>query len=426
VQLVNLADPERLKGDALKAYQDWLAVAGTITPLSDVNYQRPQLIVDALIGTGLDRNLNSQWLEVVELINKSTLPVLAIDIPSGLDANTGHVWGGAVKADLSITFIALKQGMYTAQARDYCGEIIFKSLAVPAELYQQVNSPISLLNWTSLQTQLPPRNASSHKGQHGKVLIIGGNQGMPGAVRIAGEAALRSGAGLVKIITHSDHAAMLIATRPELMVQGISNPDSEKDQIKESLDWADSIAIGPGLGSNSWALALLELSLQQTQSKVLDADALNLLSQFASTDLTKAILTPHPGEAARLLEIGIQEVENDRYQALRQLLQKYHSTIVLKGAGSLIGSTVDSSAENNSDYPISVCPYGNAGMSSAGMGDCLSGIVASLLNQTPTAKLTAEIAVSIHAKAGDMAAKDGMIGLLASDLMPHIRTLRNA
>jgi len=418
VQLVNLADPQRLKGDALKAYQDWLAVDGLITAFNEVNYRPAQLIVDALIGTGLDRNLNSQWLAVVEKINQSSQPILAIDIPSGLDADTGHVWGGAVKADKTVTFIALKQGMYTGQARDYCGEIIFKSLAVPAEIYAQYPSAVNLLSWSEQKLQLPKRSATSHKGTHGKILLIGGNRGMSGAVRLAAEAALRSGAGLVKVLTHRDNLSIVATPHPELMVTGIEN---EEENIQSYLEWADCIAIGPGLGRDNWAQNLLGQALRYEKSKVLDADALNLLNQFNSVDLSHSVLTPHPGEAARLLDVDIAVIESDRYQAIRQLHNKYKSTVILKGAGSLIA---------DSDQRISVCPYGNAGMASGGMGDCLTGIIATLLGQVElgrieTAELAAQLAVSIHAKAADSAAKAGMIGLLARDLMEPLRSLIN-
>jgi len=416
VQLVNLADTDRLKGDALLAYQDWLNVGGTITPLREVNYSHAQLIVDALIGTGLDRPLNSQWLGVVNTINQANLPVLAVDIPSGLDANTGATWGGAVKAKQTVTFIGLKQGMYTAQAREYCGEIIFKSLGVPIEIYQQRPSTFKLLQWTEQLPQLPKRTSISHKGEHGKVLIIGGNRSMPGAVSMAGEAALRSGAGLVKIITHRDNLAIVAATRPELMVTAIDDPHNSQAELQQLLEWADSIAIGPGLGNDNWSKALLNSVLLHNQPKVLDADALNLLAQMESAQLSNAVLTPHPGEAARLLDRDIYAIEGDRYSSAKQLQEKYQSTIVLKGAGTLVAT----------QQQISVCPYGNAGMASGGMGDCLTGILATLLNQIPSPSLAAQLAVSLHAKAADQAAKEGTIGLLASDLMSHIRNLINS
>ncbi|MEO1945250.1 MAG: NAD(P)H-hydrate epimerase [Candidatus Thioglobus sp.] len=199
--VISLVETTQLSGDALTACQDWKQQGSISFNSSALEIQPADLIVDAILGTGLNRKLSSQWNETIELINQYTnVPVMAIDIPSGLDSNTGSLWGNTIKADITVTFIARKLGMYTSQARDYCGEIIFSSLGVPDSLYQQYSSSASLLDWEQLQKQIKPRLASSHKGSFGNVLIIGGNSTMSGSMILAGQAALRSGAGLVKII----------------------------------------------------------------------------------------------------------------------------------------------------------------------------------------------------------------------------------
>lgn len=429
VQLVNLADVDRLKGDAFRAYQDWINFGGVITPLKSVNFNSAQLIIDALIGTGLDRELDEEWLQVVESINQSTQPVVAIDIPSGLDANTGSIWGGAVKAHYTITFIGLKQGLYTGQAREYCGEIIFKSLGVPQEIYAQKPSVVKLLKWSEQRKLLPRRHRCCHKSELGKVLLIGGNRGYSGAIRIAAEAALRSGAGLVKVVTHPDSFAVVSQGRPELMVSSIAHPDLHREELDMLFEWADCIAIGPGLGQDDWSNSLLVFTLTQTKPKVLDADALNLLAQLNLAELpfydpSQILITPHPGEAARLLKRSTHEVESDRYQSIQELSRQFAATVILKGAGTLIAAAAQSTI--NTEYPIRVCPYGNPGMASGGMGDSLTGIVATLLNQTGNPQIAAELAVSLHAKAADIAAQEGESGLLASDLLLPLRELINS
>jgi ADP-dependent NAD(P)H-hydrate dehydratase / NAD(P)H-hydrate epimerase len=422
IVVISLVEISQLSGDALTACQDWKQHGPISFDSSNLEIQTTDLIVDAILGTGLNRRLNGQWNETIELINQYTnTPVVAIDIPSGLDSNTGRLWGNTIKADITITFIANKLGMYTGQARDYCGEIIFSSLGVPDSLYQQYASSANLLDWEQLHKQIKPRLASSHKGSFGNVLIIGGNSSMSGSMVLAGQAALRSGAGLVKIITHSEHTLAIQANSPELMIIGISDGDGDDFALDSILSWADTIAIGPGLGTNQWAKTLLEKTLnylaEHTQIPlVLDADALNLLAQHSdysqqAISLDKVVMTPHPAEAARLSNKTITQIENDRYESIKQIQHDYGASIILKGAGTLIASSSE----------VSVCPYGNAGMATAGMGDCLTGILASLIAQGYSIPLASKIAVCLHAKSGDKAAKKGQYGLIASDILLEIR-----
>ena len=418
VRLVSVIDPEKLSGDAHSAYLDWLDCDGTVTLIAEAHFSAADLIVDALIGTGLNRALEDEWYDVVEAINASCKPVLSVDIPSGLDTDTGASHGIAVTADHTVTFIGQKMGMYTAQARYYCGKIHFASLGVADILYEQIEHHAILLEWNNLVKKLPCRNPISHKGDHGHLLIIGGDYGM------AGEAALRSGAGLVSIATRKENANAITGARPELMVHGIENADD----LEPLLEKATAIAIGPGLGTKKWGVALLDkiikfIKHQYRSDKknihcVFDADALNIMAHnnlvIQSQDI---IYTPHFAEATRLLKYRSIKPTTDtnRFDMILKLQEKYHGTFVLKGAGSLINITDD----------IAICPYGNEGMASAGMGDSLTGIIGALLAQNLSIIDSACLGVCLHAKAGDQAAKEGKNGMLASDLFPTIRNLMN-
>lgn len=257
-------------------------------------------------------------------------------------------------------------------------------------------------------TYLKPRPRDAHKGLFGHVLVVGGNIGMSGAVRLAGEAALRVGAGLVSIATRIEHASILNSERPELMCHGISNASDLTNLIQK----ATVIVIGPGLGQTEWSKNLLQTCLESTLPLIVDADALNLLSLQLRDNW---ILTPHPGEAARLSNWTISDVQKDRPKAIQMLQERLGGVCVLKGANTLVlGTTLTS------------CPYGNPGMASGGMGDLLSGVIGGLVAQGLSLEQAAQLGVCVHACAGDQAAQDGERGLIATDLLPHIRRLINA
>ncbi|MDQ1362491.1 MAG: ADP-dependent NAD(P)H-hydrate dehydratase / NAD(P)H-hydrate epimerase [Pseudomonadota bacterium] len=410
VDVVSLVETEKLAGDARRACLDWCSLGlGLIDAehLKDVD-----VVVDALFGTGLQREVTGVWRSMIEAINASGVPVVAVDIPSGLSADTGTVMGVAVHADVTVTFIGLKQGLFTHQAADYCGEIVFEDLSVPAFLYQRVPAQARLLCHGEIKQVLKPRQRDSHKNQHGHVLVIGGDVGMAGAARLAAEAALRAGAGLVSVVTRPEHVAAMVSARPELMVWGSADGVVPQDLLHR----ADVIAVGPGLGQDDWGRQLLSQVLACRQAKVVDADALKLLTR---DDGPRAdwILTPHPGEAAHLLGVSTADVQVDRCLAARHIQQHYGGVVVLKGAGSLVRSAADESC--------AVCPHGNPGMAVAGMGDVLTGVIAALAAQGCSLKSAAELGVLIHALAGDRAATAGERGLLASDLFACIRTLVN-
>ena len=403
VCVYSLADPEKLSGDALSAYRNYSEAQGATLSFQGDELIAADVIVDALLGTGLDRPVTGLYAQAIQLINQSPAPVIAVDSPSGLNADTGNVLGCAVKAQCTVTFIALKQGLFTGLAADFCGDIYYDSLAVPdAVLLALTPSALRVLN-----TPMPRRDRSSHKGNYGHVLIIGGDCGYSGAARLAGEAALRVGAGLVSIATRPEHAGYMNLGRPELMCHGVATAG----QLAVLLKKAGVVVIGPGLGQSAWAKELFLAAISAQKPLIIDADGLNLLAQ-APVSNPNWILTPHPGEAARLLQCSNAEIQQDRYAAAAAIQANYDGIAVLKGAGTLIASNEDCAVSNT----------GNPGMASGGMGDVLSGVIAGLLAQGLPLKDAAQQGVYHHGRAADLAAeKDGERGLLAGDLMPYLR-----
>ena len=402
-----VSDPGLLKDNALIAYQDYVKAKGKALPFQAGQITKADVIVDALLGTGLSKPVTGLYADAINAINRSRAPVIAVDVPSGLNADTGNVMGCAVKANCTVTFLGLKQGLLTGLAPDYAGEIIYSSLAVPNELFGKITPDAVRLK----QKKFPSRARCVHKGDHGHVLIIGGDQGYSGAVRMAGEAALRVGAGLVSIAAHPDHAAQLNTGRPELMCHGVQN----SSQLEPLLDKANCLLIGPGLGQSRWAVELFLSALKSAKPAVIDADGLNLLAHVPEKR-SNWILTPHPGEAARLLGVASAEIQQDRFRAAAGIQTKYNGIVALKGAGTLIAGADE----------IAVCATGNPGMASGGMGDVLAGAIAGLIAQGFSLKDAAQQGVYVHGMAADLAAgQGGERGLLASDLMPFLRQLVN-
>lgn len=412
VQVLQLGDSSRLQGDALEKASLYRSAGGTVEHFTGLP-RDPGVIVDAILGTGLERPVQGQWADSIRQVNDHPAPVLAIDIPSGLHADTGTVLGVAVEADVTISFICLKQGMFTGNAPDCCGEIRFDGLEVPAAVYARQIASARRVDWQRMASLLGRRRRAAHKGDFGHVVIVGGAPGFSGAARMAGEAAARSGAGLVSVATAREHAAWLNLGRPELMCHGVGGPS----ELRRLLDGANCVAVGPGLGQTRWARELFEAAVESGLPLVVDADALNLLSR-APRKVGHWLLTPHPGEAARLLRCTPAEVQRDRFSAAARLQEAYGGVVVLKGAGTLV--------QGGPDRPPAVCSQGNPGMASGGMGDALTGIVAALLAQGLSPEDAACAGVCVHAAAGDAAASEGgERGLLATDLLPQVRRLVN-
>lgn len=416
VHLFMLVDAERLHGEARTAYEDYIASGGSVSPLDSALLEECDTIVDALLGTGLDRDVQGVVRDWIEAINAANARVVSADLPSGLDADTGHIRGCAVRAETTVTFIGIKRGLLTGSGVDCVGRLVFSDLNVapklpPEEKVVSRSNPTDLLQW------LPPRARSMHKGQAGRVLIIGGAPGYAGAVMLAGQAALRGGAGLVSVATHPESKSAIAAHCAELMVHAVRQAMNLDDLLSN----IDCVLIGPGLGQSAWAKALLATALKSGKPLVLDADALNLMAQgemsarahaINQTDLSVRILTPHPGEAARLMGSTIAKVEADRFACAATLSQQYKSIVVLKGAGTIVSDTQEE---------LWLCDRGNPGMATGGMGDVLGGLIAALLAQGLPPIDAVRAGVLVHAMAGDDAAIDGMRGMCAHDLLPLIR-----
>lgn len=412
VTVYTVGEPNTLKGSAARAAQACEAAGVPIHPFSSQSDLSADLLIDALLGIGLTGSVREPHQSAIEAINAASAPVLSIDVPSGLSADTGRVLGSAVKADTTISFIGLKKGLFTSQGPRFSGAVLCDALDLPELLFKQHPVKTHLLDWKMIRPLLPMRARDAHKGDCGHVLVVGGDYGMGGAVRMASEAALRAGSGWVSVATRPEHLSIVSGSRPELMCHAIETPQDLDPLLKR----ASVLVIGPGLGNSTWSKSLLTHLLASPLPKVLDADALNLLSQSPQT-ITNAILTPHPGEAGRLLNQPCQTIQDDRFAAIKDLQAKYSSVIVLKGVGSLI---------KGADEIIDLCPAGNPGMATGGMGDVLSGIIGALVAQKLSLLSATKAGVLIHALAADHAAiEDGERGLLASDLLSHIRHLVN-
>ena len=415
VSVVSLIDPAKLQGDAKTAWKDWHSLSHQLVTFSPDLVNQADVVIDALLGTGLQRDLEGKWAETVQVINQSETPVIAVDVPSGLCADTGRVAGCAINATSTMSFIGMKKGMLTHLGVDHCGELFFDDLSIPESVYNRQPPQAMCLDWAALRQQLKSRKHSTHKHQCGHVIVLGGDLGMPGAVRMAAEAALRAGAGLVTVVTHEVHAAIVLAGRPEIMLSATDDGYVSS----ELLNKATAIVIGPGMTDSIWSGNLLSAALQSHVPKLIDAGALRLLSEDDGCR-DDWVLTPHPGEAASLLGESTSHIQNSRFTSVELLQQRYGGHIVLKGAGSLLQSPI--SAEQALPQ---LCPYGNPGMASAGMGDILSGVIGGFIAQGYELELAAQLGLCVHSLAGDLAASDGQTGLLASDLLMYIRQLVN-
>jgi NAD(P)H-hydrate epimerase len=414
VRVSALVPVRRLTGDAVRAARDCAAAGVRIDPFdADAEPTRdftPDVIADALLGTGIDRPLHEDFAKAVALVNAGSTPVLALDVPSGLHADTGLPLGDAIRASVTVTFIGLKQGCFLGMARDYCGELELADLGVPAAWSAQLQPVLNRLMPADLKAALPRRARTAHKGAHGRLLLVGGGPGMSGAIRLAAEAALRAGAGLVEVATHPHSVATVMSGRPEIMCHPLETAD-ELDRLLES---ADGVVVGPGLGRSAWSRALWQRVSAANLPLVVDADALNLLAE-TPTPRGRWILTPHPGEAARLLGTATAQIQRDRLAAVRALGERYSGVAVLKGACTLVAAA---------DL-VHVCDRGNPGMAVGGMGDVLAGVLGALVVQTNDLIRSARAGVLLHALAGDSAAEHGERGMLAADLLPQIRRWAN-
>jgi len=420
VDVFLLGESDRIKGPAHQAYEDWQCVTGSFPQSAPEWVVRSEpaapydVVVDALMGIGFKQVPREQLEAVIEKINQSGVPVLALDVPSGLDADAGQTQDCVVRAHTTVTFIALKPGLLTGLARNTVGELFLESLDTPRTVYDTV-PPDAICRADLDSSMLVQRRAvASHKCNFGHVLVVGGNAEMGGAAILAAGAALRGGAGLVTLATHPDSISAALARYPELMGVPLVDPSA---QLPALLARASIVVIGPGLGQDAWARTCFDLAISSDCPQVIDADAINLLAAdtpaiFVTEGKTR-ILTPHPGEAARLASVTAREIEADRLGWARRLAQQYQCTLVLKGSG-----TVTASADPT--VTPSICIAGNSGMATGGMGDVLAGLSGALLARSSCPFSAAESAVMAHAVAGDRAWHEHGIGLLPSDVLEFL------
>jgi len=422
VTLVFTGERATLSSNAQQMLDAWLTAGGEIFTEIPEN-EKWDVVIDGLFGIGLDhregRNLTGRYLALVNAVNLMNLPVLALDIPSGLGSDTGQVRGAAIRAAMTVTFIGLKPGLLTHYGAEYCGEIFLRDLDIDVSSLKEPT--IWMIDLAYAKKLLPPpRPANSHKGIFGSIGIIGGSEGMVGAALLAGTAALKGGAGRVYLGLIASNAPGVDGTQPELMLRPIH------ELFK--LDYLDCMVVGPGLGTGTDACFWLSYALETDLPLVLDADALNLIATHSIVaDLLRerwherkapSILTPHPAEAARLLNTNTSTIQNDRMAAAENLAAIFNCCAVLKGAGSICAVPGGKRYINTS---------GNPGLSTAGTGDILSGIIGALLAQGLSSENALLLAVYLHGAAADALENEhgGPVGMTASEIPNAARSLLN-
>ncbi|WP_028770129.1 bifunctional ADP-dependent NAD(P)H-hydrate dehydratase/NAD(P)H-hydrate epimerase [Silanimonas lenta] len=393
--------------EARAAAARWAAQGGAVAPADPQALPEVGLWVDGLLGLGLARAPEAGLAALLAAVRATGRPVLALDLPTGIEADTGAAPGAFLPATLSVAFLAATPGLFTGKGREAAGEVVVEPLGLEVRDWPAEARPVAqALRPAALAAVLPPRPLDSHKGQFGRVLCLGGAEGMAGALVLCAEAAARSGAGWVEAIGSPEAVAALLARRPEVMARVLPAPEG----LAACLARADVLALGPGLGQDAWGWELFTAALASGRPLVLDADALNRLAA-APRPLPEAVLTPHPGEAARLLGSDTAAVQRDRLGAAIALAARFEAAVVLKGAGSVVAAPGKTAV---------LIDAGNPGMASAGMGDVLTGVVAALRAQGLPPFEAAWAGALAHAAAGDRAAAGRCRGLLAADLLPAL------
>ena len=411
--IYQLRDPERMKGDARTMALRARDAGVPMQALSPDNLPvDAPLLVDGLLGTGISGALRDDMRVLIEALEGLCKPVLALDVPSGLNADTGAQAGAVLSAHCTITFIGVNRGLLTGAGPVHSGELLFDDLGVDRPVYQHIDRPVWRPTPARLRQWLPPRRRDAHKGHFGHVLVVGGDHGFAGAPLMTAQAAARCGAGLVSLATRSEHAPAVLARQPEIMVRGVDGAES----LRPLLEKASVVAVGPGLGAGPWGRVLLEAVLESGLPLVIDADGLNLLVEMDADARDNWILTPHPGEAARLLGSDGATIQTDRFAALESLTARYGGTVLLKGLGTLV----------RGEGGTALISDGNPGMATGGIGDVLTGVIAALHAQGLPGYQAAALGAMAHARAADRAAAaDGERGLLATDLLAALRPVLN-
>ncbi|AEI36399.1 bifunctional ADP-dependent NAD(P)H-hydrate dehydratase/NAD(P)H-hydrate epimerase [Francisella salina] len=396
-------------------YQKFSKLKAPLDKLLDINNY--DVVIDGIFGIGLDRDLQGDILELVKVINQNSKYTLAIDVPSGLGAFNAKVYGEAIQANETITFLADKQGLHTGDGLDYAGQVTVKELIdnqninITQSEYQVYKNDIQDINLDNILR----KKKNTNKGTYGNLAIIGGNIGMNGALQLAGRSSLYSGCGKVSMISlDKDFRADM--SIPELMTKSL-------EDIPKNLNTFSALVVGVGFDTTDDSQQVLQLIIDNlTQPAIFDADALNIISTNQQIrekfiQLENKIITPHPAEAARLLGCTTNEVQDDRFVAVRALAKKYNSTVVLKGAGSLIYKSDE----------IYINATGNQGMAVAGQGDVLSGIIGAFLAQGLDTLSASRLAVYVHGLAGGNIVKrlGGYVGIFPSRVAEEISIILN-
>ncbi len=438
-------EPADIKGEALVNFNIWDKLGQRVHLLTERNaiqvlqvaLLQTDLVIDGLYGTGFRGAIKDRTRKVVEAVNDSGKTIIAIDIPSGVEADSGAVWGVAVKASYTVTFGLSKIGLHLDSGAEYVGRLQVADISLPRTLLD--SSPLGTDYFLTTDNMagkwLPPRSRSAHKGAFGHVLVVGGSRGMLGAACLAGEAALRSGAGLVTLAVPRSLQEVAAGYRPEIMTLGLPetgagtiNRDG-RELIEAFLKKVDAVVLGPGLSTHPETTTMVrELVASIRVPTVLDADALNALAEEASEngavspeDLFKEnklplVFTPHPGEMARLLKVKTADVQQKRLFTVEKAARSWNSTVVLKGARTLVAAP--------GARQVYINDTGNPGMATGGTGDVLSGLTGGLLAQGLEAVNAAALAVYVHGKAGDQAASaKGETALIAGDLLAWLPTV---
>lgn len=448
---------DSLRGDVAQAFEEMRAQGVRCRPIAEwTSEDKADLILDGVLGTGVKGELKPLYQDIIEKMNRHSAEILAIDLPSGLIVDSGSRNQAVINATATITFIGVKRGLLTGTGPECAGQVWFDDLGVEKAVYEQLDfgrfgKPVEGIQPMALLNRLRKRNPTDHKGKFGHLLLVGGNSGMLGAIMMAGLVGLRSGAGLVTVATRAFHAPVVSAYKPELMSHGVESAED----LDRFLQRATAVVVGPGLGVDAWAKEVLETVLKSNKPLVMDADALNLLAieRFNSdADALSAwrgsstpsrhgalrsekVITPHPGEAARLLNVQVSDIQADRFKSVVQLANLYEAVAVLKGAGTLIANgdkkqlAIEGQGVESSDVEaneIRLNQTGNPGMATGGMGDILSGLIGALLAQGIKAFDAAVLAVMVHGYAADCVVEErGEVGLLATDLVEPIRNILN-
>ena len=419
--IIQASPSNKISGASKKAFN--LALESKVKRISVAAFKKKSLkdsvIVDALLGIGIKGNVRSNVSKLILEINKKStnIPVLSVDIPSGICSNTGINLGVHILADVTATFVGRKRGCFTSTGRTASGNVVFDDLGISSSLKSQIKTNCYLLDTEKSLLKLKNRKGDAHKGDFGHVLVIGGDKGFGGAAILASKAAVFSGAGLVSLATRSIHVEAALSSCPELMVNGI---ESGQD-VEEILAKSTVVVLGPGLGQSAWSEQMLQRTFMEARKRnlpvVLDADGLNLLTKLKlkSGNPRKMVITPHPGEAARLVNKEVNKIQEDRFKSVTALEKKFGSVSVLKGSGSLI------CYKRNGKQRIGVCEAGNPGMAKGGMGDVLAGLIGSFLSQGLSLVEATEVAVDLHSKSADIASLELGMTITPTDVIRNIR-----